>query len=380
MAEQTVYLNPGESKVVSFEATPHEARTYYVSVDGLTGSFKAIGVAAARIAQLRMWYSGLIHWVIVNYINDIPFNEEISLRPYWVNESTGSIVGHIDVLVTYPDGTTHELVAYAGQDRETVPGEWQAVSFDPFLATQRGEYIVKITLSSEGQVLDTATFTLECPVLPSIVEITSISLSPMGDLYESDRFTISITFANPSAQDVWVRPKFALGKWLNDLFEAEAVLGHVGYPEMAFTDRVACDWVDLGWNGAWGSGMSTVIYDPEGKVADQRSYAYLRVPAKGEATTSLYWGIYHRARQEKYQKPWPGVYGGITCFRPLPPADFDVAVTIDSIGYLEYVGTPRPITGSLYRWRTQACEAWGRLLDVVTLHSSLTEEYCIYPY
>ncbi|MBA7686808.1 hypothetical protein ES703_95267 [subsurface metagenome] len=41
MAEQTVTLNPGESKVVAFEVTPSEARTYQVSVNGLAGSFIA---------------------------------------------------------------------------------------------------------------------------------------------------------------------------------------------------------------------------------------------------------------------------------------------------------------------------------------------------
>ncbi|MBA7543124.1 hypothetical protein ES705_35451 [subsurface metagenome] len=41
MAEQSVTLQPGESKLVSFEATPTKARTYQVSVNGLTGSFKA---------------------------------------------------------------------------------------------------------------------------------------------------------------------------------------------------------------------------------------------------------------------------------------------------------------------------------------------------
>jgi hypothetical protein len=41
MAEQSVTLNPGESKLVSFEAIPHEARVFQVSVNGLTGSFKA---------------------------------------------------------------------------------------------------------------------------------------------------------------------------------------------------------------------------------------------------------------------------------------------------------------------------------------------------
>lgn len=45
MAEQSVTLQPGEGKVVSFEATPHEARTYQVSVDGLTGSFNAVELA-----------------------------------------------------------------------------------------------------------------------------------------------------------------------------------------------------------------------------------------------------------------------------------------------------------------------------------------------
>lgn len=42
MAKQTVTLQPGESQVVTFEATPMEARTYQVSVDGLSGSFRAI--------------------------------------------------------------------------------------------------------------------------------------------------------------------------------------------------------------------------------------------------------------------------------------------------------------------------------------------------
>jgi len=41
MAEQSVTLQPGESKVISFEAVPHEAKTYYVSVNGLSGSFIA---------------------------------------------------------------------------------------------------------------------------------------------------------------------------------------------------------------------------------------------------------------------------------------------------------------------------------------------------
>jgi len=42
MAEQNVTLQPGESKVISFEAVPQEAKTYQVSVNGISGSFRAI--------------------------------------------------------------------------------------------------------------------------------------------------------------------------------------------------------------------------------------------------------------------------------------------------------------------------------------------------
>lgn len=42
MAQQTVTLQPNESKIISFQAIPTEARAYQVSVNGLTGSFVAM--------------------------------------------------------------------------------------------------------------------------------------------------------------------------------------------------------------------------------------------------------------------------------------------------------------------------------------------------
>lgn len=57
MAEQTVELQPSESKPVSFEAIPHEAKTYHVSVNGLSGSFIAIpavpSMAITRWAYIK---------------------------------------------------------------------------------------------------------------------------------------------------------------------------------------------------------------------------------------------------------------------------------------------------------------------------------------
>lgn len=49
MAEKSVTLEPGQSATVSFEVTPTEAKTFHVSVDGLSGSFIATEEAVADI-------------------------------------------------------------------------------------------------------------------------------------------------------------------------------------------------------------------------------------------------------------------------------------------------------------------------------------------
>lgn len=49
VAEQSVTLQPGESKTVAFDITPAVVKTYSVSVDGLTGTFRAVEVPVADI-------------------------------------------------------------------------------------------------------------------------------------------------------------------------------------------------------------------------------------------------------------------------------------------------------------------------------------------
>lgn len=49
MAEQMVTLEPGESTTVSFTVTPDRVKTYSVTVDGLSGSFRATEVPVADI-------------------------------------------------------------------------------------------------------------------------------------------------------------------------------------------------------------------------------------------------------------------------------------------------------------------------------------------
>ncbi|MBA7708588.1 hypothetical protein ES703_117490 [subsurface metagenome] len=70
MTERSVTLQPGESKVVSFEATPHEARTYQVSVDGLSDSFKVIEAIpelitfSVEVYNIPSYAAGSYQWYI----------------------------------------------------------------------------------------------------------------------------------------------------------------------------------------------------------------------------------------------------------------------------------------------------------------------------
>lgn len=84
MAEQTVELAPDESKEVSFEATPHEARTYQISVDGLGGSFTAtapqfvISDLSIPKPELRLGEQGVISVKVTN-ISDKTIWAEVNL-------------------------------------------------------------------------------------------------------------------------------------------------------------------------------------------------------------------------------------------------------------------------------------------------------------
>jgi len=161
MAEQTVTLQPSESTPVSFEAIPREAKLYHVSVNGLTGSFWAVALPlAGRIIQVVIWYEGLAGWEGVTSGREIPLNQEIILAVGWLNDSEVNIFGHVDLEITYPDGTRETLSATYGQDTEGSLGSGDVVKFQPFVSTQEGTYTLTATLSSAGQVLDSVPFTL----------------------------------------------------------------------------------------------------------------------------------------------------------------------------------------------------------------------------
>lgn len=99
VSSQSVELAPGQSKPVTFTATPQEARTYHVSVNGLTGSFKAI-------AKLPFTFST----PIVNVFTD-------KLATAWR-------VAEMSVRLTNPHNTTVTRLIYGCWAFEGSPSDW----------------------------------------------------------------------------------------------------------------------------------------------------------------------------------------------------------------------------------------------------------------
>jgi len=135
-----VTLQPGESKVVAFEATPTKARTYQVSVNGLEGSFtaKELALMATRYEYYNTSDDGWtfafgIYWVAQTFTpsvsHDILF---VKLKLF----RTGS-PGTVTVSIRATDGSGHPTggdlcsgtidgnsltTSYAGEWREITLG------------------------------------------------------------------------------------------------------------------------------------------------------------------------------------------------------------------------------------------------------------------
>jgi len=278
-----------------------------------------------EISFIYMWYEGLATWGVV-WTNpeipiqlipgEIPLDGEVYLAPAVLNGSGISVL-HVDLEVTYPDGTKRTLSATAGQDSEAAPGEGGLVEFEPFTSSQEGTYTVEVTFSSDGQVLDTVTFSLTAV---QKIEITGITVNPtnltttrgeyetsLGLGFWGDPFTISMTFNNPFVFDVWVKPDYAFGKLTGEPLEfVEETQPHGGGTQLVlhgftpeellyFRMLLQSEYIEgdyshpTAWQKPWdprgqnmGSNMQ-FVYDPDGvpRAGDER---WLKIPAGGSKT------------------------------------------------------------------------------------------------
>ena len=93
-----------------------------------------------EITLILYRYGTMVDWLALGATPpQIPLNTQVGIACVWANSGDEIAVGHIDVTITAPDGTTTELVATAFQDTESAPGEGAGVVFS-FALSQLGSY------------------------------------------------------------------------------------------------------------------------------------------------------------------------------------------------------------------------------------------------
>jgi len=226
MAKQTVTLQPGESKLVSFEAVPHEARTYQVSVNGLTGSFVAVmpgppiegepplpepgtGVPTEEeIAAVKATVRYRLDHLWFDPCADIHYTEEmnqamtLTLQPIWdLQERYSQEMERVynECLAEHQDelDELRERLEYLGwirQEMAEAPGRWGSViiaSDGSVYAPYTGEYLGKVwdTMNPEARdyFLDhggtwyAAYAVLYCPALDNEIQAVAAQQSAIGE-------------------------------------------------------------------------------------------------------------------------------------------------------------------------------------------------------
>ncbi len=139
MAEQVVELQPGESKLVSFEAVPHEARTYQVTVDGLTGSFKAVAAPAFTFSNVSLsimtcpvataWKTPTFICNVVNH-NAVPVTHSLNMRYRRYSVKRGEWYGPFEereglIELTLAPGESYIYTFEGYHEQWNDPGDWE---------------------------------------------------------------------------------------------------------------------------------------------------------------------------------------------------------------------------------------------------------------
>ena len=173
MAEQSVILAPGESKVVAFEVSPSEARAYHVEVNGLSGSFVAteapeLVTFSVRVSDIPSYAADAYQWFIL-----------YGGQNWGMIDPQGGVWTPIDepITVTGPAMGTLSATLHAGPFKS-----WE------FRAGRKFE---------SGKEY---TFQLAAGILASGVALTNLTVEP-DFIYQGASTTISVTAINSESED-----------------------------------------------------------------------------------------------------------------------------------------------------------------------------------
>jgi len=108
-------------------------------------------------------------------------NSIVQLGITWQNVSDAAFEGHVQLVVTKPDGTTVTLDDVMHQDLEVDPNESATVLFEAVTLDQYGAYSAQATLTEtdETEILDLETFSFATVAAPTAVTVAEFDISTL---------------------------------------------------------------------------------------------------------------------------------------------------------------------------------------------------------
>ncbi len=140
-----------------------------IASGGITQPIVAIQLSGSFASSL-IYYDGIpsAGWEVLQSGGQVPSGVPIYLAMGWFNSSSVSMVGHVDLTM---DGVA--VAASQNQDSSATPGKGYSVRFD-LSALATGTHTFAATLSSQGKVLSSLTFTLVAAAAPIIYAATVV--------------------------------------------------------------------------------------------------------------------------------------------------------------------------------------------------------------
>ena len=124
-------------------------------LDEVTGITVAVVVVepviAGHIEGISYFYQGLAGWVKLDPASppQMVQGAALSLAVNWVNDGNVPCRGHVDLVITRPDGSEVSPEAVGNQDTVLAPGYATAVEFASITLDQLGSYLAGVELSGE---------------------------------------------------------------------------------------------------------------------------------------------------------------------------------------------------------------------------------------
>ncbi len=106
------------------------------------------------IEGLLYWYEGLANWASLSEVLLLPKDTALYLAGMWRNGGAEPISGHLEIVITRPDGSQLALNDVLNQNNWAAPGNGWMVQFEPVVLDQPGIYKATLRLSAMGQLLD----------------------------------------------------------------------------------------------------------------------------------------------------------------------------------------------------------------------------------